>query len=79
MRRTDAPMNLVDVTFIGLGLTLATALLVPRTSVPAPIVFAGVGIGVGAAWHLVPSTSSLCSVGPACAAWFRSRWRWPRR
>jgi Na+/H+ antiporter len=48
-------MDLVDVTFIVLGLTLATALLVPRTNVPAPIVFAGVGIGVGAAWHLVPS------------------------
>ena len=47
-------MNLVDVTFLVLGLTLATALVVPRTSVPAPIVFAGVGIAVGAAWHLVP-------------------------
>jgi hypothetical protein len=42
-------MNLVDVTFIVLGLTLATALVVPRTRVPAPIVFAGVGIGFGAA------------------------------
>ena len=48
-------MDLVDVTFLVPGLTPATALLVPRTSVPAPIVFAGVGIGVGAAWHLVPS------------------------
>ncbi len=47
-------MSPVDVTFIVLGLTLATALLVPRTGIPAPIVFAGVGIGVGAAWHLVP-------------------------
>ena len=47
-------MNLIDVAFIVLGLTLATALLVPRTSVPAPVVFAGVGIGIGAAWHLVP-------------------------
>ena len=52
---TEAPMDLIDVAFIVLGLTLVTALLVPRTSVPAPIVFAGVGITVGAAWHLVPS------------------------
>ncbi|MHB1332505.1 MAG: hypothetical protein ACYCY1_07905 [Sulfuriferula sp.] len=29
--------------------------LVPCTNVPAPIAFAGVGIGVGAAWQLVPS------------------------
>ncbi|MHB1245381.1 MAG: hypothetical protein ACYCZH_03010 [Sulfuriferula sp.] len=29
--------------------------LVPCTSVPASIAFAGVGIGVGAAWQLVPS------------------------
>jgi len=28
---------------------------VPCTSVPAPIAFAGVGIGVGATWQLVPS------------------------
>ncbi len=48
-------MDLVDVTFIVLGLTLATALLVPRTGLPAPIVFAGMGIGVGATSHLVPS------------------------
>ncbi len=52
-------MDLVDATCIVLGLTLATALLVPRTSVPAPIVFASVGIGVGAAWHLVPSLSVI--------------------
>lgn len=47
-------MNLVDVTFIVLGLTLTTALLVSRMSVPAPIVFSSVGIAIGAAWHLVP-------------------------
>lgn len=48
-------MDLVDVTFIVLGLTLLTGLLVPHTSVPAPVVFASVGIGAGAVWHLVPS------------------------
>lgn len=47
-------MNLVGVTSIVHCLPLVTALLLPSTSVPAPCVFAGVGIGVGAAWHLVP-------------------------
>jgi hypothetical protein len=48
-------MTGVDVTFIVLGRTLATALLPPRLPVPAPVVFATVGIGVGAAWHLLPA------------------------
>jgi Na+/H+ antiporter len=52
-------MNLIDVTFIVLGLTLVIALFVPHTSVPAPIVFAGAGIGAGAAWHLVPSLPAI--------------------
>jgi len=47
-------MTGIDVTFIVLGLTLATALLAPRLPIPAPVVFAGAGIGAGAAWHLVP-------------------------
>ena len=54
-RNPHKPMTPVDVTFIVFGLTLATTLLAPRTGVPAPIVFAGVGIGIGAAWHLLPA------------------------
>lgn len=48
-------MTTVDVIFIVLGLTLATALLAPRLPIPAPVVFATVGIGIGAVWHLVPA------------------------
>ncbi|MBG6075223.1 sodium:proton antiporter [Polaromonas sp. CG_9.11] len=47
-------MSLIDVTFIVLGLTLVTALFTPKTSVPAPVVFACAGIAVGVVWHLMP-------------------------
>lgn len=52
-------MTGVDVTFIVLGLTLATALLAPHLPIPAPVVFAAVGIGVGTAWHLVPALPAI--------------------
>ena len=52
-------MTGVDVTFIVLGLTLATALLAPHLPIPAPAVFAAVGIGVGTAWHLVPALPAI--------------------
>ena len=52
-------MAVGDVTFILLGLTLATALLAPRLQIPAPVVFAAVGIGVGTAWHLVPALRAI--------------------
>ena len=48
-------MTAIDATFIVLGLTLVTALLAPRLPIPAPVVFAAVGIGAGMAWHLVPA------------------------
>ncbi|MBC7586258.1 MAG: sodium:proton antiporter [Tardiphaga sp.] len=47
-------MTAIDVIFIVLGLTLVTALLAPHLPIPAPVVFAAVGIGAGMAWHLVP-------------------------
>ncbi len=47
-------MNTIDVAFLLLALILATALLVRRINIPAPVVFAAVGIAGGAAWHLVP-------------------------
>lgn len=52
-------ISFIDVTFIVLGLTLATALLAPRSGIPPPIVFATVGIVIGAVWHLVPSLPSI--------------------
>ncbi len=48
-------MSNIDVAFVLLALTLATALAARRTSVPAPVLFAVVGIAFGAAWHLVPA------------------------
>jgi CPA1 family monovalent cation:H+ antiporter len=48
-------MNTLDVAFVLLALVLATALAAPRTSVPAPVLFAAVGIVCGAVWHLVPA------------------------
>ena len=48
-------MNAVDVTFIVIGLMLATALLAPRIPIPAPVVFATVGICVGAGWQFIPA------------------------
>jgi Na+/H+ antiporter len=48
-------MTATDVVFIVLGLTLVTALLAPRLPIPAPVVFAAVGIGAGMSWHLVPA------------------------
>ena len=47
-------MSNIDVAFMLLALTLATALVARRTSIPAPVLFAGVGIAGGAAWHFVP-------------------------
>jgi monovalent cation/hydrogen antiporter len=47
-------MTNIDVAFVLLALTLATALVARRTSIPAPVLFAAVGIAGGAAWHLVP-------------------------
>ena len=47
-------MSTIDVVFVLLALILATALTARRTSVPAPVLFATVGIAFGAAWHLVP-------------------------
>ncbi len=52
-------MSEIDVSFIVLGLTLATALLTPRLHAPSPVVFAIVGIAVGAAWHLVPALPTV--------------------
>ena len=52
-------MTGVDVTFIVLSLTLATALLAPHLPIPAPVVFAAVGIGVGTVWHLVPALPAI--------------------
>ncbi|MDQ6684560.1 MAG: cation:proton antiporter, partial [Pseudomonadota bacterium] len=52
-------MTTVDVVFIVLGLTLAAALLAPRLPIPAPVVFAAVGIGVGLLWHLVPGLPAI--------------------
>jgi Na+/H+ antiporter len=48
-------MTQIDVGFLLLGLILATALLARMTSVPAPVIFAAVGIVAGAGWHLVPA------------------------
>lgn len=48
-------MSNIDVAFVLLTLILATALVAPRASVPAPVIFAAVGIAGGAAWHLVPA------------------------
>ncbi|NMM38160.1 MAG: sodium:proton antiporter [Glaciimonas sp.] len=48
-------MSTIDVAFVLLALVLVTALAARRTSVPAPVVFAAVGIAGGAAWHLVPA------------------------
>lgn len=47
-------MSNIDVAFILLALMLATALVARKISVPAPVVFATVGITGGAAWHLMP-------------------------
>jgi monovalent cation/hydrogen antiporter len=47
-------MTNIDVAFVLLALILATALLARRISIPAPVVFAAVGIAGGAGWHLVP-------------------------
>ena len=47
-------MNNIDVAFLLLALILATALFARRISLPAPVLFATVGIAGGAAWHLVP-------------------------
>jgi monovalent cation/hydrogen antiporter len=47
-------MTNIDVAFLLLALTLATALVARRTSIPAPVLFAAVGIAGGAAWHLIP-------------------------
>lgn len=35
------------------------ALLVPRLPIPAPVVFAAVGIGLGSAWHRVPALPAI--------------------
>ncbi len=48
-------MTQIDVGFLLLGLILATALVARMTSVPAPVIFAAVGIAAGAGWHLVPA------------------------
>ncbi|CAN5919594.1 Na+/H+ antiporter [soil metagenome] len=52
-------MSTVDVIFLVLGLTLLTGLLAPRLPIPAPVVFAAVGLTVGTAWHLVPSLPAI--------------------
>lgn len=50
-------MSNIDVAFmlLALALALATALATRHTSLPAPVLFAAVGLAGGAAWHLVPS------------------------
>lgn len=48
-------MNTIDVAFVLMSLALATALAARRISVPAPVLFAAVGIVGGAVWHLVPA------------------------
>ncbi len=52
-------MSPIDAGFILLGLVLATALVSRRISIPAPIVFAAVGLAAGAAWHLVPGLPAV--------------------
>jgi hypothetical protein len=52
-------MTNIDVAFMLLALTLATALIARRTSIPAPVLFAAVGIAGGAAWHLVPGLPAV--------------------
>ena len=52
-------MTAVDVSSIVLGLTMAIALFAPRLPIPAPVVFAAVGIAVGAAWHLLPALPAI--------------------
>ncbi len=47
-------MDKADIGFVVLGMALLAALLGKKTSLPAPLVFAGIGIGAGAAWHLLP-------------------------
>ncbi len=55
MHARELPMTPIDAGFLLLGLILATALVARRVSVPAPIVYAAVGLAAGAAWHLVPA------------------------
>ena len=47
-------MDNADIGFLVLGLAMLTGLLSKKVSLPAPLVFAGVGIAAGAAWHLLP-------------------------
>ncbi len=48
-------MTSIDAGFLLLGLILTTAFIARRVSVPAPIVYAAIGLATGAAWHLVPA------------------------
>jgi Na+/H+ antiporter len=52
-------MSQIDVGFFLLGLILVTAMLARMTSVPAPVIFAAVGIAAGACWHLVPALPAV--------------------
>ena len=47
-------MSNIDVAFMLLALILATALTARRVNIPAPVLFAAVGIVSGVAWHRVP-------------------------
>lgn len=47
-------MSNIDVAFLLLALIPTTALIARKINVPAPIVYAAVGLTAGAAWHLVP-------------------------
>lgn len=52
-------MTEIDVGFLLLALVFATALLARKVSVPAPIIYAAIGITAGAAWHLVPALPAV--------------------
>ncbi len=52
-------MSPIDTGFLLLGLVLLTALASRRLSIPAPIVFAAVGLAAGACWHLVPALPAV--------------------
>lgn len=48
-------MSNIDVAFVLMALVLVTALAARCISLPAPVLFAAVGIACGAAWHLIPA------------------------
>lgn len=52
-------MSPIDTGFLLLSLVLVTALASRRVSIPAPIVFAAVGLAAGACWHLVPALPAV--------------------